>query len=284
METTAQSTSCSIKISYKKKIKYIPQSWDKLSTQQFLKVFEIFNSKIILEEQRIYHIKNLIGMKWKHFKLLTEDQLLDLIPITDFLYDDKEIHLKSNPLQKFTINHIRNYYGVDAELENMTISDYALLDMCIHEYIESKEIRYLYRLAAILYRPKTIRRKLKNAIAEKPIDTRCIINENRLNKRTQYFIDHLPQHLIDAIKFVYLSIQNSLKRDFPYVYKKANDNLSEAEIQNDYGWAAVIIDMAGPKFGTIQQTSIQPLTDIMVVLNRELELEEIRESKRPSVG
>lgn len=264
------------KIQYKNKTKYIPQSWWSLNRKQFLNVHKLFNTRIFFDEQRILLLKELLSMPNRLFYKLTVDQLQDLLRLTSFLYEDETPTITNNPLSSFWLQGVR-YVASDAMANKMTADEYARLDVAIYNFIKKNEIQYLYELAAILYRPISIKRTIRNIFSEDEMDTRVKLTDKSIARRANRFKMHMPLHYIDAIKFIYIEMQEYFFKSFPLVFEKAKDENSETEARNDYGWSGVIINMAGPKFGTINQTMQQPIVDIMVVL--QFDLEKVREAE-----
>lgn len=265
-----------VKLNYLNKEVYVPQSWSDLDRKTFVKIFEIINTRIDYNEQRILILQHLMKMRNKHFKKINRDQLLDLLKLTDFIYSkDEKVILSINPLPYFRIRG-RPFIGPLMDLSNFTIEDYGAIDVCIYHYSSTKDLHWLYRMAAILYKPISWSVRIKNLFRPIPKDNRVPYYDKGVDDRTSFFKKHLSHDMLDAIHFIYLAIQNFLKYQFPAVYEKAEEDMEEEEVKNDYGWSAVIMDMAGPKFGTINQTTMHLATDILLVLNRDIEKEKER--------
>lgn len=259
-----------ILVRYNRRRVWVPQSWQDLTRRQFLAIQRIILERLYLTDQRIWIVRELLKMPRRLFRQVTADQLSDLVVLADFVYSD-DVRLERNPLPWIIIRG-RLFMAPKMHLEFLTVEEFARIDVALFHFHETKAIKYLYEVAAILYRPLSFRSWINNLFSHRKRDLR-IKSLDTVARRTAFFEKYMPLHYQESIMFIYHVIHAHLKRSFPFVWRKpddADDN-QEPEPRNDYGWSEIVINMAGGKFGTIRETYRHYLLEVLLVLNYEIE-------------
>lgn len=158
-------------------------------------------------------------------------------------------YLEKNSLTANVIGKIRigfkSYHGPSNRLSNITIGEYRRTELYYDLYQRTGEQKYLYLLAATLWR---------NA-GGKGDDIRRGLSERAVSRRARFFSWALHPNILLAIKLYYEGCRTYIQRSFPTIYKKpghvqntvnTNSHLQDLE---DH-----ILAYSGGKFGSFAET------------------------------
>lgn len=232
----------------------IPSCWDELSRKQLELVvglashsFEknqfkrclLFYAAGIHVQELIYH--NLHDRMDNLYQALLPDgntaqlstaQIDEIASLFNFLFkidNDNEFITVDSQLTVNLISHFKvsgtSFYGPADKLFNITLSEFIHAETNLTRYLKSKEIEYLDRLIAILWRPqKNPIRRISNHYNG---DRRIPFNDHKFEKRA-IRIHKLNHNTKMAILLFYQGCQAWYQKQFPHVFKpgkKANNNL-----------------------------------------------------------
>ena len=180
----------------------------------------------------------------KLFNAIPPDQMYDLLKTTDFIFEDNTLTVNKLP-------KIGPYYGPPNELRQITIGEFASLEANFLNYHKTGKTIYLNNICAILYRPGN-EENLVNG------DARDKFNDKQIDHRAKYF-SQTPDHTKQAVLLFYIGCRNRIVKKHPTVFS----GKGKGKQQN---WASIIIELAGPKFGTIDQTYDCALGTVLIYL------------------
>lgn len=264
-----------VKINSKKY--YLKTSFSELTDKEFLKIAFIRSKKMKeikvseYESLRITAFFILSNVPLKHIKEITASQFVDILPFVDFIFEDRS-DLEKNPI-KFIKKGLfgKKYYGPKGMLENCSIyelceADTAFIEACNDEINDS-----IYKLAAILYRPK---RKDLVEFAQSPNwngDIREPYNQEQAIQRIND-MKRIPFHKIIAI-FIYYSIfrYNSLVSapGFSKIFE-GDPKVSGLNL----GWLNTLFSVSNGKFGNFEETKVQAWDLVLISIANDMVYQE----------
>lgn len=170
--------------------------------------------------------------KTKLFNAIAPDQMLDLLKTTDFIFDENTLTINKLP-------KLAGLYGPPNGLKNISIGEFANLEVNFLNYHKSGKAVYLNNICAILYRPGNDDNLING-------DARDEFNDKQIEHRSKQLAKQ-PEHIKQAILLFYMGCRNKITKDHKAIFS----GKGTGKAQN---WASIIIELAGPKFGTIEQT------------------------------
>ena len=191
------------------------------------------------------------------FFKFTDDQVFDLLSLSDFIF-------KNNDLSRAVIPHfrigLRKYYSPGNKLGNLSIEEFSYADTFYMKHKQTNEIEWLNLLIVTLYRPKTHDHR-PDSVDYKG-DIREEFNSYILNFRSEK-ISKLKNKTKFAILLFYEGCRNIIIKQHPHVFTKNKPK------GKDFGWGGTLVELAGNKFGTHEQTKKANLWDVMGHLEME---------------
>ena len=198
-------------------IKEIPSSFDEMTGAdyiRFVKLWERLQSKLMdishLKTELVYHFLGIrhSAARWDQFTADEKQNIsLNVFQISeklDFLFTKKEIdgkiHLGIN--LSWTKNHlpeVRNMFGPDKLLADISWIEYKDAMVASTAYIESEDIEELYRLAAILYRKKSFWTNKRKAYDPDQVDA------------NMHYTRSWPFHVLYGIFLFFLSCEKYIR-------------------------------------------------------------------------
>lgn len=214
---------------------------------------------------------------------LTSDQVTVLANLYNFLFKfsedengEKKVsidsHLTINLVPKFKVNGI-TYYGPSSKLFNITLSEFIHAETNLSRYVKTKEIQYLDKLIAILYRPQD--HKYDPDSPQFNGDRRAPFNDHRIDDRAKK-ISKLTHNLKICIFLFYTGCQWWYQQQFPHVFssngKKPGNNL---------GFLNLVDSLTAGDVTKLDEVRGSLLMDVMVHMERAaIELEEMKEKMK----
>lgn len=239
----------------------IPEEWNELTGAQLLAIAPILLSRNFTEENKAfiaYHVCNMNGQLFNAkelssnnpFEYFGEKVKQHILPHLNFLFG--EILLTKQLLPTITVSartmpwvSTKKLYGFGDNFDTLTIAEFSDTESCLKNYEESKQEIWLNRFLAILYRPKS---KIENTDLEFTGDHRQPYNIHLNDTLAKSFTD-IPYAMKAAITINYVGCLNVLAKENRFLFTKSN-----AQTAQSGTWADVIHELAGQKFGTIEQT------------------------------
>jgi len=256
------------------------QEWNELPLKVLREIIRIlYSDKAKLETKKIECIGQLLGLPFTFFNQWEKDagpeflmELNDLLPVSDFLFMEvgenqfaPSLGLTDNPLPIIKANG-KKLYGPKSELENISFYEWSHADTYYLKYFETQDAYYLNKLIAVLYRPaKELNQYNKESMYEGDQRLPLLRYEETLENRIKD-IDKLDQVTKWIILHFFASCRKLITDSFQNIFKQPEGDPGESN-GNDYGWAGVILELAGDKFGDDDQTAAKPLYTILIHLS-----------------
>lgn len=270
-----------------------PSQWDELNRQQLeiivglslMNLTEMsFKTHLLLHLANIHVEKGeeifnpddpseqLFKVKLRYSKSLfvSSLQIAALANGFDFLFNksetidtDQHIRLES----QLTVNLITSfkvagttYYGPSDKLFNINFSEFIHAETNLKRFNETKEIKYLDRLVAVLYRPQD-----KHYDPESPDykgDRRAPFNDHRIDERAEQ-LRKLNHNIRMCIYLFYVGCQWWIQQQFPHVFSyKGGDQ------DNKLGFLGMVDALTGGDVTKTEEIRSSYLMDVMVHLER----------------
>jgi len=153
----------------------------------------------------------------------------------------------------------KRYYGPQDLIEQCTAAEFAHCEYHYRRFMANpKDLAPLYQLLAVLYRPGKPDRS-KGDYREPFNEFACAASAQKLGRIHKGFLFYALE--------LYRGAQFSLKDNFPQLF--SGNTTSVSEFRNS--WAELIIEVAGEKFGTIDQVQKTAIGDIFMFLRQNKE-------------
>jgi hypothetical protein len=277
--------------------KTIPADWDELDRKSYLYVVNMFLTVGNQSKQQalfIYHFLKLkfirttvhgktvsmaIAKKHMDDAMLTCSvdnkkpfdmtfvQGIQILSLSNFLFKEKST-LSKNHLDSISTSIFRkNLYGPSDDFQNLRLLEFSFCDSYYMRYRMSKEEENLDKMIAVLYRPAAAVKDLA--------DKREKLNQHTIEDRAKQ-IKKLPLLEKQAILLWYTACRSRLERTYNYAFSKEKQHKAKSK---NYGWAGLIVSMAGEKFGTVEQTSDEYIHTIFLQMDMQLQAQEQLENK-----
>jgi hypothetical protein len=235
----------------------IPTSWDEIPNQTLKKVVWLLSTLKPSKKQDILLYLALQNLKfWHFFKIRKALKVLKYVPLSEvkkhyeFLF--KDIQLKKF-LPYLTINNKR-YFAPGKRLHNITIEEFAKCEDLFFMYFTTNDLDYIKMLAAVLYRQKVSGQKVS-------------FNQSTLSDNTDLF-DKVPPNKLLTIAFSYKGSSLFIQTLYPNVFKKlAPKPNAKPQTPEAPNFDKVILDIAGGKFGNLEETKKTNLHDFLTELD-----------------
>lgn len=250
--------------------KLTPSTWNELTPRQLLYVasqwqgwkhIELSKQKGISEAKqkaitfsRIALLQTLLEVNTlnifskltRAYNAVTPVQMLDLLKTTDFIFTE-------NTLTENKFHRIGKLYGPRSQLKYLRIGEFAYTETAYIRYHTTGKPEHLANLCAILYRPI--------AKAAQYGDVREKFNPQSIESRVPTVLGWSEAQR-QAILLHYIGCRTKITRTYQKVFE---GNKGSKESAN---WATIIIELAGNKFGTVNQVEDQYLSTILIHLKQ----------------
>ncbi len=246
----------------------LPDSFNSLTGKQLCAIAPVLLKGNPTLEEKYSVAYFLCGFGNKYFSLresLSDEPYLyftqqiyeQVMPALEFLYAENTLTEQLLPMirvqreQRFFAT--QKLYGPAKNFENLTIAEFSDAETCIDNYEESKDELWLNRFLAVLYHPGS--RLFASPDGRKPYNF-------HMNDLIAEMVSKVDAGTKAAIVLWFHGCRAQLVKDFGSLFSKA-----KAQTNEKTSWTAIIHDMAGAKFGTIDQTAQQPVRVIFYELN-----------------
>jgi hypothetical protein len=190
-------------------------------------------------------------------------QFVRLIDLMNWLAEPST--LTKNPLSTVNVGW-RKYRGPKDGLKDITYYDFALVDLLLRDITYAMQED---RQADA----ETAKAKIMAVLWKKPGEQ---YDERRAEARAKAF-SRLPVEWKDA---VYMFVTGSIRQiisSYPRIFSSSGE--SGNALEDTYGHAELILDLAGGKFGDIEKTQNTPLHTILLYLEHEARKAEKKQSQ-----
>lgn len=212
----------------------IPKSWNELSDAQFKKLAVLLYSD---KKGKIFDTKCffiLLNISWWQIKkgnninyVLTQISIKELKKHFSWFY-------KSNERTIFP-EKINGYFAPLNKITNLTVDEFSIADDLHIKWRETQDKECLVYLVAVLY--------------SKNKQPREVFDKNNLPEKIKHF-KNVPLPILYCVELAYFGCKTNLVKRFPKAFPKGIKKVSRTK----YGFAKVVLQMAGGKFGNHEQT------------------------------
>lgn len=239
----------------------VPSSWSEINHVQLAKVAHlIFGSPdTLLSRQGLAVLALIPGLK-KVWKRLTDEQVWDLLHLTDWMFEDIS---GRSIIREFQHNKI-TYHLPEDNLRKESIIAYYFADTYFSNYLESKKPDFLDKVIACIARQEGSAKY--PALQETEGDIREHFSTSRTTARAIDF-GTLDAGIKTAILLFFMGSKKYIHKQYEILFtrheadeiKSTKPSFGKKIIPKpDYGWLGVIYDLAEQKtFGSFDQVKHQ---------------------------
>jgi hypothetical protein len=245
-------------IKIQNKTYYTPASWNELTFKQLSLISFLFGEKLKIVDFKIIALFKFLNIKKSVFAKITDTDMTFLTNTLDFLVNN--VVLTKNLLPKMKLGIVKYLYGPADKLKNVSFIEFAKADTNYLLYLNTKDEKYLNKLIAVLYRQRHWFVNIMKFLN--------IFNGDVRQKYNDYFIIKNEPAIAKlklndriAIMLFYQGCRNYIINKFPRVFKSGG-----SEDKESFGWAQLILELAGTKFGNDEQTANTLLHTILMHL------------------
>lgn len=264
----------------------VPSSWNELSKSDFLWIVSKMKHLNQLEDPNAYEnefwatkillinrlIKKILPARLSY--RVTSYQYADLLPITDFLKDP--INIDKQHIPSFRI-WWRKYYGPTPGLRQSTFGEFINADTYFINISKKKDPDLIFKLIAVLYRPKQRLIWFKKLRQTWNGDIRADFNESMVESTAKHFKRHLSPEMAEAILFFYWGFRNVHVLKFENIFDEPQNENHAIRVGNSYGWAGTLLELSGDKFGNIEETRNANWFSVFVEMSRQIDIAKSKE-------
>lgn len=228
--------------SYKEQAFNAPSKWDEVSARDLLTIAKV---TAVQDKSRVFNdllICYLFNIPKSVYKQLKPGERYELSALVKWIS-------QKNTIQKWLLSAVRigsvKLYGPKHRLANITAEEFMYCEAAYERWLHTGKNEYLDTLFAVLYRRKwffsTYRQKFNSDKLQK--------HEARAAK--------LKNFVKKAVALNYAGCRNLIIDKHKYIWTKAQEHSKETNAGNKQpvtNWGAIILDLAGDKFGTYDQT------------------------------
>jgi hypothetical protein len=200
----------------------LPNSWQDLSQQQFIDIAAILSSGTTDYGGRIKLLWILSGLPAKKFTRIPIEEVESYLPQTEWV---KELIIERSFFPSIATSIFKKIKGPEDRLQNFTLDQFILTDYYLSAYLTEKSEENLNSL-------------LLNLFAEQ---------SGKIKK--------LPGHIKNALFINFTGMRAFFVQMYPGCFSK---EASEGGIQSAlHPWDKMKDDLAGPKFGKVEEVGQQ---------------------------
>lgn len=208
----------------------VPEKWDELTGDQLgIIAHALYTERnLMVANTRIAHA--FIGDIIKHIDL--EIIIENLFPYIEWVRKDEDFIKQLLPCINFKDKkNTTTFYGPSDGLFNMVMIEFDFAERELYAWHQDKSnLTLLYRFVACLYRPG---RDNYNLAVDPDGDCREQFNDNLIEQRAEYLVQHLPEHYAYGIMLWYKGCREFMMQQFPRVFKKSAPGEEEKREESD---------------------------------------------------
>lgn len=236
----------------------LPTTWDEIPNKTLKKIVWLLSTLQPGKKQDVLIFLVLQNFKIWHFcKLRRLYKVLRVVPLSElkkhynFLFENIELK-KFIPFLK--ING-KKYVAPGKRLHNITIEEFAICEDLFFQYYTTNNLDFIKMLLAVLYRPKKDGLKIP-------------FNKNTLSEDAALF-DHIKPQVLLTIAFSYKGSSLYIQQLYKNVFKKPPVNGKKQDTPKKPkkpSLGKVVLDIAGGKFGNLEETNKTNVHDFLTEL------------------
>jgi len=212
-----------------------PDKWAELTKAQFMLVM---NAKATLSDsfkQAILLVQLLFAVKLQSIKKLTTVQAIQLAGIVNFLFEgDQEMGAWHVP--KILRRMKEPLYGPGNKLANITFAEFMFADICVENYLKTKDEKFLNQLIGVLFREGNEKQKFETG------DIRFEFNKAKIDA-VVLEAEKFSQAIKNAVLINYLGCKKALIKPLKNVFPDRKEQQDEKPGQSQ-SWLDVAIQLA----------------------------------------
>jgi hypothetical protein len=242
-----------------KKKYFAPFTWNEMTRRQLISFCRVITHEANRKIQSLRIAQLMTGIKWKLFlKIPVAERKENIEKHFEFFISEKP-NLTENKIPKLRFG-FHTYHGPQDVLKKIRAQEFFYVETFFIKYNRTKDENYLNALIAILYRP--LKSKADRSEINYDGDAREKFNPHWVDGRIKK-ISRLKMEVKIAIYLYYLSCRSEFETRHPQMFtKEKSDEVSKL------GWKALINEIAGNKFGTIEETYNAPMEEIFIECDR----------------
>jgi hypothetical protein len=230
-----------------------PTCWNELTLKQLLGLYTLLLPGTIVGTKSLAKsviIIKLIAPNLFKFRFFFKFMQLPKHMVVQVFFPVIEFLTESNTLTEFKLKSFRvgltKYYAPADGLKNITIDEFRWADKMYIKYKNTNDTDYLDGLVAILYRKK--RKDYNPTLPTYKGDIREDFNEHTISKNSEK-VDKLPLAKKHVILLAYEGSRNKQIAACEHLFSDTQKSTGK----ND-GYGGLLLELAGTKFGTYEQT------------------------------
>lgn len=180
----------------------------------------------------------------KVFRKLNADEIYDILPLVDWVFDQMDLKKNHQPRFKKTKTM---YFGPEEGLRNMRFAEWVMADTYYCGYAKDKDEESLNNLVATLYRPQGKGEEYLSWNVKYRGDVREKFNDALLPARAE-IMGKLSLIYREAIYLWFASCRWQLQTRYKEIFESGGER--QNTMLAGYGWFGIYDDLRGdPKFG-----------------------------------
>jgi len=243
-----------------------PSGWSELSAEHLLYLGMVDSLRKPADVSIYFLLAKLFKVPKDIFKKLHKSQITQLKATLNWL-------MEPNTVEKWLIKSIDVFglklLGPQNMLADMTAEEFMYCEGAYERWLDTESPEHLDTLFAVLYRKKMLFYSKRSAF-----DAERLPKQEQTAKKVKTYIKK-------AVAINYAGCRNLIIKRHPDVWKKRDDHTEKPAAPGKKGytsWAGIILDLAGDKFGTYQQTIKTEIWLVLADLNKKAK-EAAREGK-----
>lgn len=244
----------------------LPSKWNELTSKQLLYIASMWQTwrDTMQRGATMLHYKTALFIELMNNTEAEKKKVIEwlgmikktdvnIFSTLDFLFND--ITLTKNLFPTLSLGVFSKYYGPHDGLANVSIGEFSFAITFYNRYSKTKNIADLDKLIAILYRPK-------NKNADETGDARKPFKKH-LIEAYEIELRQLQLKYKQAVYLYFIGCMEAWSRRYQFVFSKAEGSSSGSGTP----FINIIIELAGGKFGTFDQTFEQNADIVLTELN-----------------
>lgn len=262
----------------------VPTTWSELTTAQALHVYSLYIAattsgstypaicmdllKILtgITAQQLQHWHTRAGGVFMH-------QLHELTTtLAAPFFDSPDAYQTQLPPLAYTLttcpypqlsDATTTYHAPADALDNVTLLELATIFTLLEQYHATPSMPLAHQILATIYRPAMPHTRATRLTGYPLSDCRHPFTEHIPAPRTQY-MQQLPASIQGLLLFWLLSCRQHIAQQFPNLF--LSDRPAAEQHGNDYGWAGILIQLAGG-IVHLPQVSASPWRDAFIYMS-----------------
>ena len=221
-----------IEVVHKKKTFLVPESLDELSPAQFLAIVQVSRSDDDPLKGRLKVLRALLGMNWWRFRMVSAEQAMLLLPLTEWVEADMTLSLQLVPVIYADVK----LYGPKSGFINVRAGEFDFADVFYTAWKKNGDEMDLYRFISVLYRPA---KKGYDKKTDADGDIRQPFNPNLVEytaaKLMRMAKGRLAPSIAYAALYCYEAWRMALETQHPRIFSKKAQRKAAR-----YGWVPIL--------------------------------------------